>query len=374
MSHLFKKTTLLFIFLFCILSSFGQQKTLSKDAFISILTCDSGSELYSLFGHTAIRISDPANFVDVVYNYGAFDFATPNFYLKFTKGDLQYFVTTSTYDEFLSEYRYYQRGVYEQKLNLNSNQKQHIFDELSAVLNSDKRFYTYKFIDRNCTTMVVDVLQNNLNTKLSLKVKDADKTYRTILYGYLKPHFYENLGISILFGAKTDQMFGKIFLPLQFMESIAHSKNGAVPLTNATDIVNIDSAPEAPASLWNNIYTYILFLITIVIINKRGLTISFLSFIGFFGLFLVSASFYSLHHELEMNYNILLFNPILLVLVFFILKNKTDLALKTAYIMAVAILIYCGVMLNKAHLLILLPMILTIAIILGRLIVGFRKQ
>src|SRR6187399_943242 len=131
MSHFYKKTTLLFIFLFCFFNSFGQQKTLSKDAFISILNCDSGSELYSLFGHTAIRVSDPVNSIDVVYNYGAFDFSTPNFYLKFTKGDLQYFITTSTYDEFLAEYRYYQRGVYEQKLNLTAIQKQHIADELA---------------------------------------------------------------------------------------------------------------------------------------------------------------------------------------------------------------------------------------------------
>src|SRR5436190_1718925 len=230
MSHLNKKTSLLFIFLFCIFSSFGQQKTLSKDAFITVLNCDSGNELYSLFGHTAIRVSDPANFIDVVYNYGAFDFNTPNFYLKFTKGDLQYFITTSTYDEFLAEYRYLQRGVYEQKLNLTTAQKQNIANDLQHSLLPENRFYTYKFIDRNCTTMVVDMVQKHLNNKLDLKIKDADKTYRTILYGYLKNHFYENLGINILFGMKTDENFGKIFLPLQFMESISHSKNGEMQL------------------------------------------------------------------------------------------------------------------------------------------------
>src|SRR4030095_84801 len=143
MSHFYKKTALLFIF-FCIFNSFGQQKTLSKDAFISILSCDSGSELYSLFGHTGIRVSDPANFIDVVYNYGAFDFSTPNFYLKFTKGDLQYFITTNTYDEFLYEYRYLQRGVYEQKLNLSPVQKQSIANELQLSLLPENRFYTYK--------------------------------------------------------------------------------------------------------------------------------------------------------------------------------------------------------------------------------------
>src|SRR6478736_8425500 len=122
MSYSFKKNGLIFTFLFFFFNTFGQQNTLSKDATISILTCDSGNELYSLFGHTGIRVSDPVNSIDIVYNYGAFDFSTPNFYLKFTKGDLQYFITTSTYDEFVAEYRYFQRGVYEQKLNLNAVQ------------------------------------------------------------------------------------------------------------------------------------------------------------------------------------------------------------------------------------------------------------
>src|SRR5204863_439209 len=112
---------------------------------------------------------------------------------------------------------------------------------------------------------------------------------------------------------------------------------------------------------------YILLLTVIVLINKRLVTLTFLTLMGLLGLFLLSAGLYSFHHELEMNYNALLFNPLLLLLVFFILKNKTDLALKTAYLIAGFVLIYCGVMLNKVHFLILIPMILTIGILLGRL-------
>ena len=80
------------------------RRQLSENAQISVLTCDTGNELYSLFGHTAIRINDPANGIDVVFNYGMFDFRTPNFYLKFIKGDLQYFVSTSSFEDFYADY------------------------------------------------------------------------------------------------------------------------------------------------------------------------------------------------------------------------------------------------------------------------------
>ena len=90
------KTVLAFL-LFAITANTTAQNKLSNEAFISLLTCGPGNELYSVFGHTAIRVYDPSTNFDVVYNFGAFDFDTPNFYGKFVKGDLQYFVSTGLY-------------------------------------------------------------------------------------------------------------------------------------------------------------------------------------------------------------------------------------------------------------------------------------
>jgi len=91
---------------------------LSQDAQVSVFTCDRGSELYSTFGHTALRINDPNNALDIVYNYGCFDFRTENFYLKFVKGDLQYYVNVTSYEDFVFEYKLDRRQVIEQTLNL----------------------------------------------------------------------------------------------------------------------------------------------------------------------------------------------------------------------------------------------------------------
>ncbi len=58
----------------------AQNLNVSGAAQISLLTCAPGEELYSTFGHSAVRINDTLTGIDVVYNYGIFDFDTPNFY------------------------------------------------------------------------------------------------------------------------------------------------------------------------------------------------------------------------------------------------------------------------------------------------------
>jgi hypothetical protein len=83
---MFKKILYCTILLFNFIA-FSQSPPLSPETQVSIFTCDRGEELYSTFGHTALRIKDPNNALDVVYNYGYFDFRTENFYFKFVKGD-----------------------------------------------------------------------------------------------------------------------------------------------------------------------------------------------------------------------------------------------------------------------------------------------
>lgn len=360
-----KTALLLTLFLLSTNNNFGQ--TLSPNATVSVLTCDSGNELYSLFGHTALRISDPVNQVDAVYNYGYFDFATPNFYLKFVKGDLQYFVDVNKYEAFLSEYIYFQRGVYEQKLNLSATQKQNIFDDLNRVLVSDERFYTYKFIDRNCTTMIVDVLNKNLTSPINTKISDAEKTNRTILFGYLNSHFYENLGINIMFGAKTDSYFDHIFLPLQLMEGIKKSSNNNQVLCNSFEVVNIKSAPDQPFSITNSWILYVLVLACVVIINKKPVYLTYFVLNGILGIFLFTVGFISLHNELSFNFNILLFNPLYLALVYFAIKNNTRFIQKTVLVLLGLLIIYLLIMVNKVHLLIFIPFIITNLVLLNRI-------
>src|SRR3970040_2282975 len=257
-SSLKKIFFLLFLFL-TINVSFAQNLLLSKEARVSVLTCGTGNESYSLFGHTAIRITDPFNNIDVVYNYGSFDFNTPNFVLKFIKGDLQYFAVAHSYADFINEYQYEKRSVYEQKLNIPFTLKQKLFDNLNTSLASGESHYTYKFIDKNCTSMVVDIINKTLDTIAIVKNADTDITYRTILFPYFDNHFYEKLGTSIIFGKKVDALGTQIFLPFELQKSLkkVFYKNHPLAMENKTIL---EFSKEVTGSWWNNVNTYILLL------------------------------------------------------------------------------------------------------------------
>ncbi len=372
MNSILKKIAL-FLFLIASVTGFGQHLLLSKNARVSVLTCDLGNESYSLFGHTAIRINDLDNQIDVVYNYGAFDFATPNFVAKFTKGDLQYFVVVHSFSDFMNEYQYERRSVYEQELTIPAAYKQKLFDNLNQTLQSDERFYTYKFIDKNCTSMVVDIINKTLNAKVITKTKDNNSTYRSILFPYFDGHFYEKLGTSIIFGKKVDQQGTRLFLPFELLESLKTTTFGKQLIVKETQTL-IAYPKEIEHSWWNTIYTYLLVLGLILLINNRKIDFIYFTIMGLLGLFFVVVGFYSFHQELSANYNILLFNPTLLVLLYFWIVKSRKWIFNIAVFNGLCLLFYIGILINKAHLFIMLPLILTSGFLVVKLALLNKKK
>lgn len=333
----------------------AQLLPLSPKATVSVLTCATGNESYSLFGHTALRISDPSQSLDVVYNYGAFDFSTPNFVAKFAKGDLQYFVIAHAYLDFINQYQYEGRSVYEQKLRISTPLKQRLFDQLNQTLQSEDRFYTYKFIDKNCTTMIVDLLNNALGDQVITKTNATDTTYRSVLFPYFNHHFYEQLGTSIIFGTKVDEKATTLFLPFELLESLKVTKFKQQALSEPV-VSLLTITPITPHSWWNNAYTYGAFLLLLAFWKKRSVTLAFLTLMGILGLFFLFMGCYSLHPELANNYNALLFNPLLLLLVFFVVQKNKKATQWLAYVIWGCFLIYTIILLTKAPFLFLLPL------------------
>ena len=120
------KKTVRIIIIFAIILFSNCQKIFSQDSSrirISLLTCTPGEELYSIFGHSAIRIIDSNNVTDYIYNYGTFDFDDNGFYLKFIRGKLLYFVSIERTDDFLAFYTSENRGITEQILQLSGDEK-----------------------------------------------------------------------------------------------------------------------------------------------------------------------------------------------------------------------------------------------------------
>ncbi len=363
---------LFLFFLMPIVKSVAQTITLSENAEVSVLTCGTGDEVYSLFGHTAIRINDPSNGIDLVYNYGAFDFDTPNFVVRFSKGDLQYFVTVGRFSDFLYSYNYEQRSVVEQTLNISRQQKQQLFDQLTETLVSDDRFYTYKFIDRNCTTMVVDILNDILGEKVLVKVDDKEPTYRDILFPYFDNHFYEQLGTSIIFGTKVDERGEKIFLPIELWNSIESAGYNGQPLKKSGQTWLQFDRTETQMSWWNNPYTYILLLLLIVIANNNHVNMLYFFVAGLIGTFFTIAGWYSYHGELANNYNALLLNPALLLLIYFHYRKNMLWFKRVAWFCIVSIAVYLVIMIGKVHMVIVLPLVLSLLTILSRYVWRYK--
>ena len=370
---LLKKIAFIVLLIGFINTSFGQNILLSKNARASIITCDTGNETYSLFGHTAIRITDVENNLDVVYNYGAFDFATPNFVVKFTKGDLLYFAVAHSFSDFMNEYTYEQRSIFEQELIVPLVLKQKLLDNLNTTMASEERYYTYKFIDKNCTSMVVDMLNKTLGSNLVIKKTDTDKTYRTILYPYFDNSFYEKLGTSIIFGKKVDQLGTRLFLPFELQKSLKVIQFENHPLCKESKTL-LDCKKQTPNSWWDTIYTFVLLLVFIVVFNRKSIDLIYLLTMGTLGVFFGLVGFYSFHQELSYNYNILLFNPALLVLLYFQYTKNKKWIINLCLFNILLLLVYLVVMLNKIHLLIVLPLILTNMALLVKMVVQNSKR
>lgn len=371
-STLLKKLSVCILLLGFIYNSHSQEVVLSKNAHISVLTCGTGNEAYSLFGHTAIRVNDNDNNLDVVYNYGAFDFGTPNFVMKFTKGDMNYFIANNRYVDFLNQYNYERRDVYEQELDIPLAFKQKLYNNLAQSLLSDERLYQYKFIDNNCTSKVVDVINKTLNSEVITKKVDTNQTYRSILFPYFDNHFYEKLGTSIVFGTKVDQMGSKIFLPFELQKSLKLIQYQNHPLSKENKTI-LNFKEETPFSWWNNSFSYLFLLGFITLANKKTIDYIYLLTMGLLGVLFVFLGFYSLHQELAYNYNILLFNPVLLGVIYFWSTKNSKWTYKLSFACVVMTIMYSCFMITKIHLLIVSPIIITNLFVLIRLAMRNKK-
>jgi hypothetical protein len=257
-------TTLLLIGSLSLLK--GQLQLYDK-ATISVLTCSAGEELYSAFGHSAIRVKDPEQNMDLVFNYGTFDFNTPNFYIKFTNGKLNYMLSVGNYKSFLASYFYENRSVFEQQLRLSQNDKQKIFDALLENYQPQNRFYKYDFFYDNCATKILDILLENVDGEIRLSAlqdKHMESDFREYLHHYLLHSPWIETGINTILGLPADKIATvneSAFLPNFLMRVIENAsiiypthKGESLPLVQSARFVleneqvkPVKSKEKAPA-------------------------------------------------------------------------------------------------------------------------------
>ena len=365
---------LLFFFLFTLSVGFSQSIGLTENSKISVLTVGTGTASHELYGHTGIRIKDTTRGMDIVFNYGFFDFNTPYFVAKFVKGDMQYFVANQRYADFEYGYKMDNRTIYEQEIALNVEQKNNLYKNLNASLFSDDKFYTYKFIDRNCTTKVIDQLNGVLGEGIITTNKPVTITYRDILNNtYLDNDYFTKLGINLIFGTKVDKTAETLFLPLELHNVLKTATYQGKPLTTNSKTIFEAKKTVFEPSLLNSAYSILAFLVLLILINNKRLTAIYFILSGLLGLFLLAVGLYSYHEEVFWNYNALLFNPILLFFTFSIYKRGAKNIINIGKVYLTCLIVYLLFILNKVDLMLFLPFIIANFILVTRIIVSCKK-
>ena len=304
---------------------------------ISLLTCTPGDEVYSTFGHSALRIVDSSSVTDIVFNYGTFNFDDPGFYTKFIRGKLLYYVSTDRFEDFKNEYEITNRGITEQVLNFNPAEKIAIEQFLYHNIKEENKFYLYDFFLDNCTTRLRDIIVQHKTNYPPLKpVIEKGTRFRQAIHEYLDKNgkYWSKLAIDLLLGAPTDAVMTTEqtqFLPDILMKALDSS--------NYQNQLIISSKQLYPFLANNNkqpfftpllVFSFLFISIVLLSISANKKVVAFINsfdgllfFItGTLGLLFVFMWAFSDHSMVKNNYNLLWAWPVHVLISFFVNSKK----------------------------------------------------
>ena len=316
-----KHILLLLLFIFFDLPAQSQYKQLSPNSRISVLTIGSGISLNDAFGHSAYRVKD--SLIDIVFNYGVYDFDTPNFYTKFAQGKLNYKIDANYYEDFKASYIRQDRTIKEQVLNLSDDEKQRVFNFLSKNYEPANQYYLYDFFYDNCATKIKDVLVEALDNNIEFKEPESFeiKTFRTLIQENLNWNSWGSLGIDFALGSIIDGKASPIehmFLPEYIYAFFGSAK---FKQDKTKSLVKNEQVVYKKTGTYSSVYVltsplFILGIISILILyitfkdykgNKRSkwLDISIFLITGLIGVVILLLWFATDHGATAQNYNLL---------------------------------------------------------------------
>ena len=196
---------------------------------VSLLTCQPHDEVYSLYGHTALRWHDlRLGGLDLAFNYGVFDFKKPHFVARFVFGLTDYELGAYPYKYFVEEYRRFGSMVTEQVLNFTDEEKSAIHEALAINLRPENKIYRYNFFYSNCTTKARDIIEQCIKGNLKYtERKDYTPTYREIIHSMTERNPWSRFGNDLLLGIKADQktdLRQQEFLPYNLLYDFDHAQ------------------------------------------------------------------------------------------------------------------------------------------------------
>lgn len=308
---------------------FGQTTANGNDSIrLSLLTCAPGEEIYSLFGHTAIRYEDPANGIDAVFNYGLFSFNTPNFIFRFSLGETDYQLGATDYAHFAAEYAFDGRSVWQQTLNLSKEEKAELIRLLQENYRPENRVYRYNFFYDNCATRPRDKIEESIIGKVIYpsEPQDGSRSFRDIVHQYCKGHPWARFGIDLCIGSEADRPITQrqmMFAPFYLMDAFAGAQiaNDSIqrPLVSDKALI-VDAVSDEEEGGWMPTplqCSLLLFILTaaatIYSLRKRtglwGVDLVLFGTAGIVGCVLAFLALFSEHPAVSSNFLLLVFHP-----------------------------------------------------------------
>ena len=298
---------------------------------MSILSIGEGPSLVDAFGHTAIRVKDEELKNDLVFNFGVYDFNSPNFYSNFVKGRPEYKLGIQNYYNLTQNYVRQKRYIVEHQLNLDQNSIKIIIDLLVEKLNDP--YYIYDYFRDNCTTRAADIIIDKTNNKFKDEKLESEDilSFRELIHGKINENSWAALGIDLCLGAIIDKKIKTretFFLPENLMNYLDLYEGDIIKR-------NIIYRPESAISYRENIPSPLLInlILSLIIVavtifnfkrNKWNKSLDTLIFLisGSIGVLIIYLWFFSNHFAGAQNFNFLWAFPFNFALIFAIYKSK----------------------------------------------------
>ncbi len=314
-------------------------RKISDSAKFYLVTCESGDEVYSRFGHSGIRVYDSETGIDEVFHWGLFSFDTPNFMGRFIAGKTDYMMGVYSTNFFMREYIERGSSVYAQELDLTIDQKQEFWTKLWDNYRPENRKYRYNFIYDNCATRPYQLILSAYEYKVTLKSQLNQMTYRDIINKYVPIGSPLNTGINLIIGSQADKNITtkeSVAFPMYTMDALNHAHyithdGSTQPIVLFQEVIH--RAPHKDFQISNLIfYSWIviplilaLLCITYTFKKKRYLPyltqlILFVS--GLIGIVISYLWFFSHHPLVNDNMNLLWCNPLNIILAILLFVPK----------------------------------------------------
>lgn len=343
---------------------------------VSLITCGVGEELYASFGHTAIRVTDSNIGMDYAYNYGTFSF-DEDFYPKFVRGKLLYYVSYYTYSSFESDYIEERRSVEEQLLNLTGAQKRRIYTFLQENALPENKYYKYDFLFDNCATRIRDVFPDALGGGFKygqVLPKGERITFRDMIDHYLRNKHWERLGIDLSLGSPIDKPMSNedvMFIPDYLRDGMATATLNGERVTGPTVSILPGAVQEEGTLNMPFVLMAVIAVLTILGLSVPRLRVlgkvmsSILLFVsGLLGWYFVFMWLGTDHQSCKNNFNVLWALPTNLIFVFRRPKGAGKYAVIAMILIGVGLLLHI-LKIQELPLLELGPVLLSLVFIFG---------